>query len=247
MYYETKQLYGAFLRIYSFAYQNYSGYMNRSHLLSLLFAGALVCPAATITLTGTDSSRGMNLNYGVNGNNSVSYAGAIRITITGVPAGTVNGLAFCVDLFTSIGLGSYATTLQEPSTVPNGERVAWLLQNVLGDVDTAREGAGLQLAIWDIVHDNGDGLTAGAVRRHSAPNSNDQAAYGFAATYLALSAGQSSTAGTVYRNVSFQGVPAQTLMGADTVVPNPEPGTWVMLGLGAGLIGLAQVRIRRAG
>jgi hypothetical protein len=221
--------------------------MNRSQLLSLLFAGTLVCPAATITLTGVDNSRGMNLNYAVNGSNTVSYAGAIQITVTGVPAGTVNDLAFCVDLFTSIGLGSYASTLQSPSAVANGERVAWLLQNVLGDVDTAREGAGLQLAIWDIVHDNGDGLAAGAIRQHSAPKAADLAAYGFAATYLALSAGQSSTAGTVYQNVSFQGVPAQTLMGAETVVPNPEPGTWAMLGLGAGLIGVARVRIRRAG
>lgn len=221
--------------------------MNRSHIVSLFFAGALVCPAATITLTGTDASRGMNLNYRSNGSNTSSYAGAILITVDGTRSGTVDSIAFCVDLFTSIGLGMYDTMLESPSSVTNGGRVAWLLRYALPGVDTAEEGAGLQLAIWDIVHDNGNGLSTGSVRRHSSPNTNDQAAYGYAATYLAMSAGQSSTAGTVYRNVSFEGVPAQTLMSADTLVENPEPGTWLLLGFGAGLIGLARVRTRRAG
>ena len=93
-------------------------------------------------------------------------------------------------------------------------------------MDTATEGSGLQLAIWDIVQDNGDGLVAGAVRQHRAPNANDLAAYGFASAYITNSLGQSPTAGTVYHNVTFEGAPAQTLMSAETLTPNPEPGMW---------------------
>jgi len=201
-------------------------------------------PAATITLTGVDNTRGMSLKY-YNGGNTSSFAGAINITVTGTADGTMDTIAFCVDLFTSIGLSTYKTTLHAPSTVTNGSRVAWLLQNILPSVDTATEGSGLQLAIWDIVHDNGDGLAAGAVRQHGSPGVNDLAAYGFASTYITNSLGQSSTAGTVYHNVSYQGAPAQTLMSAETLTPNPEPGTWVMFGCGAAPIGLARVRTRQ--
>ncbi len=210
--------------------------MNRSLLLTLCFAGALASPAATITLTGVDNSRGMDLNYGVNGSDSSSFAGAIFITVNG----TVNTIAFCVDLFTEIGLDTYNTTRTAPSTVTNGERVAWLLQNVLPSVDTSTEGSGLQLAIWDIVHDNGNGLGAGIVQQHTAPNANDLAAYALATTYLANSAGQSSSIGTVYNNVSFGGVPAQTLMGPSPLVENPEPGTWVMMSCGVALIAFSR-------
>ena len=53
--------------------------VNRSHLFGLLIAGALSCPAATITLTGVDNTRGMRLNYYKNDNSS-SFAGTINIT-----------------------------------------------------------------------------------------------------------------------------------------------------------------------
>lgn len=104
----------------------------------------------------------MSLNSYENGDAN-GYAGAVNITVSDTVDGTVDTIAFCVDLFTSSGLSTYNTTLQSPSTVTNGGRVAWLLQS-LPSVDTATEGSGLQLAIWDIVHDNGDGLAAGVVR-----------------------------------------------------------------------------------
>ena len=60
------------------------------------------------------------------------------------------------------------------------------------------------------------------------------------ASYLAMSANQSSTNAFVYHNVSLtDGTPAQTLMGPavnDRGPHAPEPSTWAVIAIGAGLV-----------
>ena len=114
---------------------------------------------------------------------------------------------------------------------------------------TAAQGAGIQLAIWDIVHDGGDGFSAGRVQAVTNPsNPTDSNVLSWANTYEALSAGNSSAFAFIYNNVNMgNGVPAQMLAGPRFAdggpVPNPEPATFLMAG--AALIGLSRFARRR--
>ncbi len=83
--------------------------------------------------------------------------------------------AFCVDRFAYIGTGDYNVNLAAPNTVTNGERAAWMLHDVLPQINAApnvidqqQMAAALQLAIWDVVHDGGDGFSLGRIQMSSA-------------------------------------------------------------------------------
>src|ERR1700752_2206933 len=131
--------------------------------IAKLFIGACMMmgptQAAQITLTGLGFGR-TDVAMEVNGSPVSEYA--IQIYLT---KNSINFTAYCVDLFTSIGFATYDTTTGLPSTwAPNGQRAAWVFDTYETTVDTNEEGAALQLALWDIIHDSGDGLSAGSVR-----------------------------------------------------------------------------------
>jgi len=210
----------------------------------------------------------------INGVDTDTYfAGGLDIQLTN-SSGTVNRETMCVDLFVDIYVGqTYGTSVDLPSQVvpPQNaallERVAWLEDNawlpvltpgapsVLPSSDwvegpnAAAMGAGLQLAIWDIVVDGGDGFSLGTVRQGSTANPTDPAALSWAATYETLSAGQSSNLGFVYENVSLSnGAAAQTLEGPEFKDNGPQPTapetpTFVLAGIA--LLALAHTARRR--
>jgi hypothetical protein len=153
--------------------------------------------------------------------------------------------AFCVDAFTEIWNGTHHVVLEDPSTLSNGARVAWLMQNLATTVTNAAQAAGMQLAIWDIVHDNGDGLAVGRIQGLPA---TDAAVATAANGFIASSVGQSSMNATIYSNIAGRDA-TQALMscgadggtcGGDTAVP--EPATLVTFGLGAAAIAIGRRR-----
>ena len=148
-----------------------------------LFAVAIltsgIAAADTIVATGVDGALSeSSLWIDENGTDTSEIAGVIYIQLTD-SSGTVDRDTMCVDLFTNIYLNqTYNTTVDLPSQVPPPqnpaylERIAWLEDNALlpvlfpGDPSTLpsadwsatqAQAAGLQLAIWDIVVDGGDG------------------------------------------------------------------------------------------
>ena len=176
----------------------------------------IVYPACanTIIVTGVDSALGWQQSLYINengSNNQLYWSGAIDIAIDGWTR-----MIFCVDLFTKIGLSTYTSTLDFADTRYQ-KRIGWLLENQFPI--TQLEGAAFQLAIWDIVHDNGDGFGVGAGRisqSSDAADPTDAGVIAVAAQYETVSVGKSSTFGILYHN--------DTLSGGTGAEPGGTPG-----------------------
>ncbi len=228
--------------------------------------GGLLCGSAlantVIMPTGVDSSRGESIWIQENGVDTDAYfAGVIDITVQDGDQKWFRD-SLCVDLFTDIYLGqSYGTTIERPSDVfgKNLQRVSWLIDNALLPtqisgitsvlpstqfISTPAQGAGIQLAIWDIVHDGGDGFSSGSVQAVTNPaNPTDPLALAWAQTYETDSVGKSSNEAYVYNNVNLSnGQPAQMLAGPMFLdhgpAPVPEPVTQALIGGSLALLGV---------
>jgi len=244
----------------------------RLRTLLLLLATCGLCSGATIVVTGVDWGRGESIWINGNGSDFQAYfAGVIEISVTDLD-GTFARDSLCVDLFTDIYIDQpYYTVVLSPSDVPGKDlgRVSWLVDNALlptqssftsalpqSDLVTSvAQGAGIQLAIWDIVHDGGDGFSSGSVQAATGSNPTDPAVLAWAETYESASLGQSSNLAYVYQNVNMEnGQPAQMLAGPmfkdggpqpqpldplTSADDTPEPGTMVLTG--GALIGLGWV------
>lgn len=251
--------------------------------LHLLFAVAVITGCALgnslIDATGVDSNLGESIWLDLNGTpQDLYFAGPINITLT-QDGQQFERYTMCADLFTDIYIGvTYNSTVVDPADAPgqNLGQVAWLIDNALlpgqtpaaptilpaADwVTSAAQGAGLQLAIWDLTADGGNGFSTGIVQASTTPGEvTDPAALGWAETYEALSAGMTSNLAYVYLNsAQGTGAPAQMLEGpiftdggpAPTYHQNPapEPGTFVSAGvalLGLLLCGRRLMRQARA-
>ena len=150
----------------------------------------------------------------------------------------------CVDFFVGIGEGIYSVNLLGPNAISNGTRVAWMLRNTLPSINTQSDplarrqmATGFQLAIWDIVHDSGDGFSAGRIQQSTSALTDSSVLF-WAKAFLGGTVGQSLNSGIVYRNAGGIGV-SQQLMSDVT-----EPSTYAMFLMGGVFAGLQQ-RLRR--
>ncbi len=121
--------------------------------------------AATLSVTGVDYSLGQMVDLSAHGQSKVTFASIIFAEYENTPVAT-----FCVDLYTSIGIETFGVFANSVDKVINGRRAAWLIQNFLPQVGNADQAAALQVAIWDVVHDAGNGLAAGSLRAGAAPS-----------------------------------------------------------------------------
>jgi hypothetical protein len=229
----------------------------------LLMGGKALADTYTIDAYNVDWSRGEDIYINEYGNPTHTYfTGVIFISLIDTDSNQQwNRDTLCVDLFTDIYINqTYGTTLLQPSDISgrNLTRVSWLVDNALlpaqnnssssvlpsSDwVTNSAQGAGIQLAIWDIVENNGDGFSAGSVQASSDPNNQTPSdVLYWANTYETLSTNQSSDLAYVYDNVSLSdGAPAQMLEGpkyADNgPVPAPEPSTcqFMLVSLAGGI------------
>jgi hypothetical protein len=125
-------------------------------------------------------------------------------------------------------------------------------------VTTPAQGAGLQLAIWDLVENAGDGFGAGSVQAATLLNGpaaevTDPTVLAWAQYYEAQAfiPGHTSNDAFVYVNVNLaNGSPAQMLEGPEFTSdggpqPQPEPSTLVLAGTALAALGL--VGRRKAG
>jgi len=234
--------------------------------VAFLAFGCLAFASTIIVATGVDTTRGVsNLWINEQGTDTQAYfTGVIEISVTDSSGHVFNRDSFCVDLFTDININTqYNTTVLSPSQVPgkNLGRVSWLVDNALlptqnsnytsqlpqADwVTTSAQGAGLQLAIWDIVHDNGDGFSSGSVQA-AKNHTTTSSVLNWARTYETLSANKDSNLAYIYQNVVLGGTTAVQMLAGPLFTdggpaPVPEPST---LACAAGALVLIGLRVRK--
>lgn len=208
-------------------------------VLCLAFSSATVEASGIFTLTGVDTTRGANLSYYHNGVTSGGFAGVILGNFNGISANPL----FCVDLYTDINYASYNSTQLAPRIIRNEDRVAWLYINQISTVVSQDTGLAFQLAIWDIVHDGGDGLVAGAGLVNISATSISgvtQTQIDLANAYILASQGKSVLTGVaIYQNFDMTtNAPAQNLIGLAV----PEPSTILMGAFGVAVLSIARMR-----
>jgi hypothetical protein len=257
---------------------NLSG--SGSTLLAALVLGCGAASASTIVVSGVDTTRGAyDLVIRENNTDDVKlyFAGVISIEVT-EGGKTFNRDSLCVDLFTTIGLGpSYDTTLLRPADVPqkNLARASWLVDNALlpaqnssysselpqidwvssaTPAERIAQGEGIQLAIWDIVNDGGNGFSSGLVQAAQAGDlgntvgPTDAAVLTWAVFYENASVGKSNNQAFVYNNIG-NGTLAQMLIGPQFFDggPQPVPEPQTLMPMSIALIALSLGLLREIG
>lgn len=222
-------------------------------LASLTMAGA---SATTIGYSGVDPLRSFDIWFSATYNPGDQFldgqtAGStttldVNLT-TGIANLLIDGLytvdAVCVDFFTLIADGTYDVNLLGPNAINNGTRIAWMLRNTLPSINTQsdpvtrnQQAAGFQLAVWDIIHDNGDGFNAGRIQAAVGGNPTDSIVLFWASAYVGGTVGQSLSSGVVYQNVGGAGVTQQLMSSV------PEPSSYALLITGTLVLGLFRRR-----
>jgi len=210
----------------------------------VLLALFTACPVLANTVLSVDS---VNTNLGVynlwiDENNVATeayWAGAINISVNGQST-----IAFCAQLFVDINLGKNYNTVVDYANTASLERVALLLDYHFPT--TAITGAGLQLAIWDIMEDGGDGLASGKVQAitatsplYTGSNLTDASVLAAANVYLGYTTGLTTMA--YYYDNTDQSTGAEV---QDLISQTPEPSAIVLIFSGLALIGLGRLRRR---
>jgi hypothetical protein len=170
--------------------------------------------AGTITVGSNDVSRGAYVDFGENGNRVNDFAGVIRAAFD---YGSLLDF-LSADPYKHIPQGTYYSNVFGAPAGTGLSRVAWLYDYQLISAISPTSGAGLQLAIWDIIADGGDGSAAGYIR---ATTGTPQAVVDSWLHYLTVSAGQMSTYADFYKNHTIEGVYVETLVGPGRPVPPP--------------------------
>ncbi len=182
--------------------------------------------------------------------------GSVVNVYTGVMQSTLGGGATFASLslnpFASLAFGIQYTDNAVLPSDPSAQalsanigRAAWLyvteMPLVNASANKPRDAAALQLAIWDVMVDGGNGLAAGSIQSAAGQNAATQAVYTQAAAWITASVGQSSNVATVLINTGGAGAaqPLITASGALNAGSTPEPSSIVLLSSGLLLVGIA--------
>jgi hypothetical protein len=207
----------------------------------------------TIKVTSVDSTRSMQIEVKANGTVKTVTAGVLITLVDG--ASLID--AICANLFKGITVNQLysAQTIDATAYDADGAKAAWVMKTFLPIVNSASgvsrqiQAAALQLAVWDLIHDSGNGFAAGLVR--STGNTN--------ASVLALAetwrldaldeAAQAKVFIPVPGTTAFQQLmydPTCANQAACTPAPVPEPASYAMIAIGLAGVLFGRHRFRRA-
>ncbi|MGB3245132.1 MAG: hypothetical protein WBB25_11395 [Sulfitobacter sp.] len=212
--------------------------------LAIAVSGALLAPmaqASTVNLKSEGASVwgsgsnvwARNVSYKLNGASKSHGAGLFRLEETATGKSV---LAWCIDLLHVLTLPADHDTEVASANAAQLGNIDKLFTSSYGEVDSADEAAGFQMALWEIMTDTGsaDGLD---LTKGGFQTTGSATPYTLAADYL----GRLGTAGTGgYKLTTYYNATSQNLVSA-TPVPLPAAGL-LLLG---GLFGVGAMRSRR--
>ncbi|HMS54495.1 MAG TPA: PEP-CTERM sorting domain-containing protein [Fimbriimonadaceae bacterium] len=190
---------------------------------SSLILSAAVSRAALFTFHGLVSGKSQAVSINYAGNSMNVGAGLANVSLDGGP----QFLGVCVDLDHWNGNGSSYQVNVRPieDRGPFATRAAWLFNDQASSVNSNMKGAALQLAVWDIVYDNGDGLDAGSFKSSASGSLLTQTN-----SYLAASFGNTSSNANWFQAVSHGNANNRNQNYMGTV---PEPSSIAVIAVGA--------------
>src|SRR5688572_16478270 len=158
--------------------------------ISLLSAPA---SASIVTVEGVDPLRGGNLWLRIDNVDKQAYAGIILIDADDGMTPMARSVV-CADLFVNVSINDVIPVNETAPSTSRMQRAAWLFLNRFPEVASVTLGQALQIAIWDVIHDNGNGLSAGRVRADtSGSNQTPTAVRNAVAAMLSASVGRSAS------------------------------------------------------
>jgi hypothetical protein len=196
--------------------------------VGLIFAATLglagMANADLLSVSGMTPGKFVAVSITFNGTTASTFAGAQNTTFQG---DTFD--AYCVDLehFNYFPASYNVNALDAATSLSNGSRVSKLYNKYAGTV-TGDAAAALQLAIWDVIYDNGDGLDNGIFKS----TAGGAIATNYSAFIADNLAGVSDFA-TFFQPDPYNGNQNQGLIGPGKYNPVPEPASFLAFALAA--------------
>jgi PEP-CTERM motif len=198
-----------------------------------LFAGLALMAIGTqanaslLTVESLAPGKYGTVNISFNNQNLYVYAGALQTKLDGGAAFD----AYCVDLTHFDYLpANYEVSIGTTQSLTNGDRIGKIYNTYAPLVNSGDAGEALQLAIWDVLVDGGDGLDNGNFK--ASGYSND--ALSQFNTILSNPLSGANPTASYYEAANHDGGLNQNLIGPyQGAAPVPEPASMAVLGLGA--------------